>query len=93
MSNNESPAAGGPNKWLSFLLPLVLGVAGAWGANQFLSGTTQQRISTLEDQIKGLKEEQQRMMSRQEMKTFMDQATQNLKDIREDIREIRNSRR
>ncbi len=77
-----------------FVLPLVLAIAGAWGTMKYTSGQTEQRLQNLESKVKisedNIEKMNNRTMSREEMKFFMDTTRDNLKEIKDDLRTLRN---
>lgn len=81
------------SKLLPTLLSIGLGAVSAWGTTQFISGQREERLRTLEYQVKQIQVQMDQHMTRQEMKYFTDNATESLKQIRDDIRDLRNQRR
>lgn len=75
------------------LLSIALGAISAWGTSQYISGQREERLRTLEYQVKQLEIQKDQYMTRQEMKSFTDNASESLRQIREDIRDLRNQRR
>ena len=80
-------------KLLQMFGPLALGIIGAWGSTQYLSGAREQRLAALETKISDIQKSQDKMLTRDEMKLFIDTATNDLSVIRTDIRELRFQRR
>lgn len=72
------------------ILSTVFGVVAAWGTSQFIAGQREQRIQSLEYQLKELQLKQEQNVTRQELKLFMDNASSTLIEIKADIRELRN---
>jgi hypothetical protein len=70
-----------------------MGMVAAWGTSQYVSGQREERLRILEYQIKQLELQKDQYMTRQEMKYFIDSATRDLSQIREDIKELRNRER
>lgn len=81
------------SKLIPTLLSAVMGVIAAWGTSQYISGQREERLRTLEYQVKQLEVQKDQYMTRQEMKIWMDNATKDLSQIREDIRDLRNRER
>lgn len=75
------------------ILSIALGAISAWGTSQYLSGAREERLRTLEYQVRQMQTQMEQHMTRQEMKSFTDNATESLRQIREDIRDLRNQRR
>lgn len=78
------------------LLPVVLAVIAGYGSVKYSSGETTQQIRALQQQVEANKQEVERIRStsvtREEMRLFIEQARQDLQDIKMDVREIRNRR-
>lgn len=75
------------------LLSIAMGAIAAWGTTQYISGQREERLRTLEYQVKQLEIQRDNYITRNEIKFFMDNATKDLQQIREDIRDLRNQRR
>lgn len=78
------------------LLPVVLAVIAGYGAVKYSAGETTQQIRALEQQVEANRLEVERIrntsVTREEMRLFIDQARSDLKEIKDDVREIRNRR-
>ena len=81
------------SKWIIFAISVAAflfgaggAVLGTWGTIQYKEGAREQRILTLESQVKELREQS---ITRREMAVFMESITEGIKGIRQDIRELR----
>lgn len=76
------------------LLPVVLAIVAGYGAVKYSSGDTDRALRDLQRGVELNRLEIERVRSiavtRDEMKLFIDQARQDLQDIKSDLREIRN---
>jgi len=74
-----------PFPWISLLStlgPLVLCVAGAYGATMLAQGEQRNKISTLEKQA-------EQMVTRDELKLYIDLTRDDLREIKENMRALR----
>lgn len=81
------------SKLLPTILSVIMGAIAAWGTSQYISGQREERLRTLEYQVRQLELQKDQYMTRQEMRIFMDNAIKDLSQIREDIRDLRNRER
>jgi hypothetical protein len=74
-----------PFSWPKLALavaPFLLSVAAAYGASQFLQGRTAERLQTHENQ-------QEQMVTREELKLYIDLTRDDLREIKENMRALR----
>lgn len=97
MSTGEKPqltTGGIPMIAVNVLLPVLLSVIAGYGAVKYSAGDTDRAIKDLQRQVEINRLEIERVrtiaVTRDEMKLFIDQARQDLQDIKSDLREIRN---
>jgi hypothetical protein len=80
------------NLWITiarFLVPIVLAAVVGYGAVKFTEGATQTRLQTLETQHNEQLKTNEKFMTRDEMKIFMDTTSRELTEIHNDVRSIR----
>lgn len=97
MDPQKPSGSGIPILVVQIVLPMLLAIVTGYGAVKFTEGETLQKIQALDKRI-----EENRMqietvrtgsVSREEMRLFIEQARQDLADIKSDIRSMRASER
>jgi sensor c-di-GMP phosphodiesterase-like protein len=85
-----------PKTWLTilqFLLPVILAIVAGYGAVQYASGETQAKINELDRRLKeqsdNLNRTADRMITRDEMRQFIEATRDDLREIKNDIRALR----
>jgi hypothetical protein len=78
-------------KLLNWIGPMAFGIVAAWGTAQFVSGQREQRLQTVEMQMKAVQDEHKNFATREEMRLYIENASEDLREIRFDIRDLRNS--
>ncbi len=79
--------------------PVVLSAVVGWGSVQFSQGTTTTRITNVESEVKSNKQERivettsirDKMLTRDEFKTFSESLRSDIGEIKTDVREIRSA--
>jgi hypothetical protein len=79
---STSPKAFSLSNALLTLAPFFLAVVAAYGASEFLQGRTSERLSNLEQQ-------QKQMVTREELKLYMDLTRDDLREIKDNMRALR----
>lgn len=78
---------------LQFTLPLILAIVAGYGSVKYASGENQARMNSVEQQVKDNRADLNKMIdnniSRREMQLYIDQTKSDLKEIKEDLRELR----
>jgi uncharacterized protein YPO0396 len=81
---------------LQFILPVILAIIAGYGSVRYASGETQQRLTDLDRRVQAntekLEKMNERMISRDEMKQFIDSMRSDQTDIKNDIRSLRDRR-
>ena len=82
---------------VSHVAPIALAMIAGYGGVKFAQGTTQQRLRTLENQSQLQQQDQQRAndraITREEFKLFVDSTREDLREIKTDVRAILNKGR
>lgn len=81
MSLKQSPAW----PFVQWLAPVVLSLAAGWGGVQFARGAQEQRLSTVERDVRDAKAEHDHFVTRDEFGLVRD----DIKEIKTDVRELR----
>ena len=71
--------------FLQWLLPVALSLLAGWGGVQFAKGAEQERLSTVERDVRDAKSEHGRFVTRDEFGLLRD----DISDIKTDVRELR----
>ena len=81
---------------LQFVLPVILAIVAGYGSVKYASGETQQKLLDLERRVQSNTEKvdkmNERVVTREELRQFIDATRSDLTDIKTDIRAMRNTR-
>lgn len=78
---------------LQFTLPLILAIVAGYGSVKYAAGENEARMNSVEQQVKDNRADLNKVIdnniSRREMQLYIDQTKSDLKEIKEDLRELR----
>ena len=81
---------------LSWIGPVIMGIASGYGSVTFTEGVREQRIISIEYRLgeaeKQIERNRERAITREELKAYLDGETRTLEQIQADIRALRNQK-
>lgn len=81
--------------WLEafkFLGPIAFALAVAYGTTRFTQGALEQRVISAEQAVQEMKMQHERLVTRDELKGWLESQTRALDRIADDVRALRNTR-